>query len=156
MSKFKYVLIASLFIFFFGLQTFAQEQKPESSGQGSGRGFGIGNGNGKSETNSENSQDNQTAEKLVSSKTNRGVMIESKPRPVYTDKARAENLEGKVILKITFRANATIGKIKVVKGLGDLTQQAVEAAKKIRFQPAMKNGKPYTVTRNVEYTFTLY
>jgi hypothetical protein len=37
-----------------------------------------------------------------------------------------------------------------------LTEQAMEAARKMRFEPAMKNGIPYSVTKLVEYPFTLY
>jgi len=44
-----------------------------------------------------------------------------------------------------------------VQGLsGGLTEQAISAARNIRFEPAKRNGVPYTVVKQVEYNFTLY
>jgi outer membrane biosynthesis protein TonB len=37
-----------------------------------------------------------------------------------------------------------------------LTEQAIAAARQIRFEPAKKNGVPQTVTNQVQYQFTLY
>ena len=36
-----------------------------------------------------------------------------------------------------------------------LTEQAIAAARNIRFEPAKKNGVAYTVTQQIQYTFTL-
>ncbi len=85
------------------------------------------------------------------------LQIRSKPKAFHTKLALEKCIEGKVILKITFFSNGQVGKIKVVKGLPfGLSEQAVEVAKRIRFEPAMKGGKPITVTKKVEYTFTIY
>jgi TonB family protein len=66
-------------------------------------------------------------------------------------------VQGNVVLKVTFLANGKIGAVTPVSGLGfGLTQQAIDAAKKIRFEPAMKNGKPYSKVATVSYTFTIY
>ena len=46
--------------------------------------------------------------------------------------------------------------IKVVRGLEDgLTLRAIEAARKIRFNPATKDGAPVNVRGNLEYSFNL-
>lgn len=83
--------------------------------------------------------------------------ITSKPAANFTREARENNLQGIVQLRVTFKKNGKIGKIKVVRGIeGGLTEQAVAAAKQIKFEPARKNGKPVTVTKLIEYTFTLY
>jgi periplasmic protein TonB len=85
------------------------------------------------------------------------VRISSKPRAFYTELANEKCVQGKVVLKVTFFSNGQVGKIKVVKGLPfGLSEQAVEVAKRIRFEPAMKGGKPITVTKKVEYNFTIY
>lgn len=85
------------------------------------------------------------------------LQIRSKPRAFYTDLAREKCVQGKVVLKVTFLSNGQIGKIKVVKGLPyGLSEQAVTVAQKMRFEPAMKRGKPVSVTKKVEYTFTIY
>lgn len=64
-------------------------------------------------------------------------------------------LAGVVRLKITFEGDGKISNIKPVSELPcGFTDKAVEAAKKIKFQPAKKNGEPVSVTKTVEYTFT--
>ncbi len=86
-----------------------------------------------------------------------GLKILSKPRPGYTDQARRDNLQGTVVLRVTFQANAEIGPIQPTKSLKDgLTDQAIEAAKGIRFEPATVNGNPVTTMKQVEYTFSIY
>jgi hypothetical protein len=37
-----------------------------------------------------------------------------------------------------------------------LTEKAIEAAKKIRFNPAVKSGTPVSVRGNLEFSFNLY
>lgn len=87
----------------------------------------------------------------------RTFRIVSKPKAVYTDEARASGLQGQVVLEITFLANRTIGKIRTIKGLGDgLTDMAIAAARKITFEPQLRNGKPITVKKNVEFSFSIY
>ena len=65
--------------------------------------------------------------------------------------------EGIVRLRVTFLASGEIGEITVIsKSPKSLIEEAVKAARNIKFEPAKKNGVPYTVTKNVEYTFTLF
>jgi TonB family protein len=86
-----------------------------------------------------------------------GIRIISKPRANYTNEARTNYVQGKVVLRVTFKADSTIGAISVVSGLSDgLTERAIEAAKGIKFKPATRGGVPYSVTKPVEYTFTIY
>ncbi len=87
----------------------------------------------------------------------KGVRVISKPRANYTDAARINSVQGKVVLRVTFSANGSIGAISVVSGLPDgLTEVAKEAAKGIKFEPAKRGNVPYSVTKPVEYTFTIY
>ncbi len=86
-----------------------------------------------------------------------GVQIVLKPRARYTDSARRNQTQGKVVLRVTFMANGGTGAISVISGLGDgLTEQAIAAARKILFVCAQRNGVPYSVTKPVEYTFSIY
>ncbi len=86
-----------------------------------------------------------------------GIKILSKPRPGYTDAARQNNIQGTVILRVTFQANGQIGGISPVKGLGNgLTEQAIAAARRISFEPAKVNGVAQSVTKQIEYTFSIY
>ena len=96
-------------------------------------------------------------ESLVPETNSKGLKIISKPRPEYTESGRGNMVQGTIILRVAFLASGQIGGIQVVRGLLDgLTEQAVEAARRIRFEPATKNGLPISVTKHVEYTFTIY
>lgn len=82
--------------------------------------------------------------------------VTKKPEPSYTSKAEEERIFGAVFLKVVFSANGQIENIQVIAGLPyGLTEQAIKAAKKIKFVPAMKDGKPVAVWMHLEYNFTL-
>jgi protein TonB len=86
-----------------------------------------------------------------------GIKILSKPRPGYTDAARQANIQGTVILRVTFLASGQVGGISAVKGLPNgLTEQAIAAAHRISFEPAKVNGQAQSVTKQIEYTFSIY
>ena len=63
-----------------------------------------------------------------------------------------------VRLKVEFLASGKTGKIELVSNLcnGDkkLEQQAIDSARKVKFEPAIENGKKVTKVKTVEYTFT--
>jgi len=85
------------------------------------------------------------------------LKILSKPRASYTDAARQAGLQGKVVLKVTFQADGTVGSVVPVSGLGSgLTERAIAAAKAIKFEPQFKGGRAVSVTKTIEYTFTIY
>ncbi len=80
-----------------------------------------------------------------------------KSKANYTDKARQENVAGIVQLRVTFLASGGIGSISPIKTLPyGLTEQAINAAAKIAFIPAKKNGVPISITSVVEYHFSIY
>jgi TonB family protein len=84
------------------------------------------------------------------------VEILFKPKPVYTDEARNLQLEGEVLLEVMFGANGELHVNRVVRGLGHgLDEAAVNAANKIKFKPAQRNGAPVDATRTVTVTFQL-
>jgi TonB family protein len=124
-------------------------RKSLSKGEGGGIGSGSGEGSEKLKL-----KLNHIVKK---DSKNVGVMILSKPRPEYTCKARINNTQGKVMLKITFLANGEIGGVSLLDGLPNgLNEQAIQAARKIKFEPANINGKNYTVTKRIQYNFTIY
>jgi TonB family protein len=74
----------------------------------------------------------------------------------YTEEARRTGAHGTVVLNVVFRTDGAITNIRVIRGLPDgLTEKAIEAARKIRFQPAVRNGTPVSVRGVLEFTFTL-
>ena len=91
------------------------------------------------------------------------LSVTSKPKAAYTETASKKNVEGVVRLRIEFLASGEIGQIVDItrKKRGKLvryglTASAIDAAKRIKFEPAKKNGVPITVTRTFEYFFTRY
>lgn len=86
------------------------------------------------------------------------LRIVLKPLPAVTQhELQAINVQGIVRLRVVFGYDGNINSIVVVRGLPKgLTDKAVEAAKLIKFVPAQKCGVPVTITRVIEYSFTIY
>jgi protein TonB len=126
------------------------------TGSGSGGGLGSGNGNGTG-IGGRGGDDEGPPPPVKPVGVTQGLKILSKPRPGYTDAARTANIQGTVILRVTFLANGQVGSISPVKGLPNgLTEQAIAAARRIAFEPAKTNGQGQTVTKQIEYSFSIY
>jgi TonB family protein len=84
------------------------------------------------------------------------VEITYKPSPVYTNEARQLKLEGDVSLEIVFGANGQLHVNRVIRGMGHgLDEAAIEAANKMRFKPALRNGVPVDSTAIVHVVFQM-
>ena len=84
------------------------------------------------------------------------VEITFKPNPVYTPEARNLKLEGEVLLEVMFGANGQLHVNRVVRGLGHgLDEAAIDAANKMRFKPALRNGQPVDSTAIVHVVFQM-
>ena len=80
-----------------------------------------------------------------------------KPEPTYTEQARQNQVMGTVVLKAVFSADGSVKNIKVVSGLPyGLTEKAIDAASKIKFIPARKDGKNVSMLMTLEYNFNLF
>lgn len=85
------------------------------------------------------------------------LKIVFKPQAQYTEIARANQVRGTVTLRVSFLANGEIGGVSPVNSLPDgLTESAIAAARNIKFEPAKKDGVTYTVTKQVQYSFSIY
>lgn len=85
------------------------------------------------------------------------VEILDKPRAAYRTLNRGTFcIQGKVVLKVQFLESGKIGTIFVISRLPYVTPNAIEAAKKIKFIPAIKDGKPVTTFKAVAYEFGLF
>jgi TonB family protein len=74
----------------------------------------------------------------------------------YTQEAIDNQVQGTIILSLVFRRNGKVTDIRVERGLPHgLTAQAIAAAEKVRFEPAVKNGQPVSVRGNMEFRFRL-
>lgn len=84
------------------------------------------------------------------------VEVVWKPKPVYTNEARAKKLEGDVTLEVVFHAAGNVQVLRVVRGLGSgLDESARNAAEQIRFRPGRKDGVPVDRTGLIQITFEL-
>src|SRR5215204_4884362 len=84
---------------------------------------------------------------------NSPLRILEQPRPELPKDYGTNDFQGSIVLRVEFLADGAIGKISPVSTLPSLTDLAVEAAKKIKFQPALKEGKPVSVVKEVSYIY---
>jgi TonB family protein len=137
-------------------------------GSGMGNGKGNGRGDGEGDDNGTGRDEPPPAAPVKTPKptppptpkpagVTQELRILSKPKPGYTDAARQNNVTGVVRLKVTFSANGSIAGITPISGLPyGLTEQAIAAARGIRFEPKKIDGVPQTVSKTVEFSFTIY
>lgn len=82
--------------------------------------------------------------------------ILNKPTPGYTPEARRLKIEGDVMLQVRFTASGQVEVLRVVQGLGHgLDQLAQQAARRIQFKPATRDGRPVDEVTTIRVTFQL-
>ena len=82
------------------------------------------------------------------------LLREIKPR--YTEEARRQNIEGKVLLEIVVLLDGNIGSVRVVRSLGyGLDESAVAAVQQWRFAAAERYGTPVDVLVEIAVEFRL-
>jgi len=140
---------------------------PPSRGPGQGNGMGPGNGDGYGPGKDRGVGGGQYGPggdpttgsgggiPVMSEKLKPTILYREKAK--YTEEARQHKVEGTVVLTVVFGADGRIHDIRKVRGLPEgLTETSIEAAQKIRFQPAVQNGKPVSVRATLEFSFALY
>ena len=76
--------------------------------------------------------------------------------PEYTEEARKAKYQGTVLIFAEIDPAGTATNIKVQRSLGlGLDEKAVEAVRKWKFKPGMKDGEPVTVQVTIEVNFRL-
>lgn len=79
------------------------------------------------------------------------------PDPEYSEAARVAKDNGTVVLGVILGSDGIPGDIWVIRKLGlGLDQKAIEAVRRWRFQPAMRDGKPIPVLLAVEVNFHIH
>ena len=127
------------------------------SGTGVGSGTGSGYGGGSGDGEGDGTGTGGRVPPPVVAKVTSPYRIISKPRAAYTDAARTNQVTGSVLLKVTLLASGQVGSITPVRRLPHgLTEQAIAAARLIRFEPKKVNGQPVSVVITVDYGFTIY
>jgi protein TonB len=75
---------------------------------------------------------------------------------VYPQIARRLGKEGKVVLRLTLNEKGELVNIEIIEGAPyGFTESAIEAVKKSRFSPAIKNGKPIACRAILPVRFVL-
>ena len=76
------------------------------------------------------------------------------PVAVYTAEARQANVRDQVRLRLVLAGDGTIRNMFPVKSAGHaLTESAVTAAQQIKFEPALKHGRPVSQFVTLVYEF---
>ena len=118
--------------------------KPGGAGRVERSGFG-GTGFGKAAPAHKQEATNSTPLKIL-----------NKPNPGYTAEARHLKIEGDVTLQVRFTASGQVQILRVVRGLGyGLDQLAQQAARRIQFKPATRDGRPVDEVTTIRVTFQL-
>ena len=92
----------------------------------------------------------------VSEVTQRACIL-SKPQPGYTEEAQRNEAEGTVVLRAVLSSTGRVTDMKVLRGLPyGLTELALDAARRITFVPAIKDGRYVSQQVLIEYNFNLY
>lgn len=85
------------------------------------------------------------------------LKVTVKSAPSYTNSARQAGVRGTIQVAVLFGASGKVEHVMLLKRLGSgLDENAMRAAYRIGFEPQMKDGKPISVVRIVEYGFEIY
>ncbi len=80
----------------------------------------------------------------------------SGPNPLYPEAARRARIQGVVVLECVIGKDGEVDSVKVLRGLPlGLTEAAVDAVNKWRFEPSTLNGKPVEVLYILTVRFNL-
>jgi TonB family protein len=81
------------------------------------------------------------------------------PKPAYTSQAMLRRIQGEVTLSCIVLATGEVGKCEITKSLDSnnfgLDDEAMKAAKKFKFKPAMRKGQPVAVRVNIVLDFNM-
>jgi TonB family protein len=141
---------------------------PPSLGTGKGTGLGPGEGGGQGPGRGGNKGGGDMAigggpgtggsggQEVFTATAGMRPQILYQEKAKYTENARQNRVQGTVVVSVVFTADGRVSGARVVRGLPDgLNDEAIKAAQKIKFRPAMKNGQPVSVRMAIEFTFNL-
>lgn len=87
----------------------------------------------------------------------RKAVVISRPEPWYTEEGRQSGVTGTVVLRVVLSSSGEVTYLRAVSGLPrGLTENAMEAARHIKFIPAIKDGHFVSQYIQIEYNFGLY
>jgi TonB family protein len=74
-------------------------------------------------------------------------------RPEYPPEAFEQGVEGTVLLELVIDAKGKVARVKVLESILPLDEAAIRCAKKWRFKPAQKDGRPVATTAHAPIAF---
>jgi len=83
-----------------------------------------------------------------------GLLVR-KVDPEYPPEARAQNIQGIVLLRVRIDKEGSVSRLDIVSGPPELHDAAMEAVRLWKYQPYMLNGQPVEVESQVQVNFTL-
>jgi len=84
-----------------------------------------------------------------------GTWLVHRVQPEYPSEARAQNLQGAVVLDIQIQGDGTVGDINVASGDPILAKAAVQAVKQWRYKPYFVDGHAVESQARISMRFTL-
>lgn len=98
----------------------------------------------------------QSEQKPDANKPDVPLKVKLKPK-VKLDKRCRDFVSGVVRFRVTFHETGKVTDVETVKpsSCSHFDKAAAKAASKIQFEPAMKDGRPFTLKRLVEYNFRI-
>lgn len=136
-------------------------RKGIGTGEDGGVGSGKRRGSGPGEDGGQGTDKYQIGSRRPNPDVNEAVDTKpvalNKPRPNYTEEARKNKVQGSVRARLLVGADGQVKQVKI-SGAGlpnGLSEEAIQAAKQMRFQPAMKNGEKVAYWVIVEIEFNL-
>jgi len=82
-------------------------------------------------------------------------LLAQRPIPTYPPLARAARIEGKVVVEVVVSDKGSVTSARVVSGNALLTEEAINVAKKYRYQPYVVAGVPTVFRTRIEVSFSL-
>jgi protein TonB len=124
-------------------------------GTGVGTGAGPGNGAGLGPGNTEGVGGGDPGGGAVDVQ----VVALYTPKPAYTPQAMLRRIQGEVTLSCVVLASGDVGNCRITKSLDSnnfgLDDEALKAAKRFKFKPAMRKGQAVPVTVNIVLDFNM-
>jgi TonB family protein len=94
---------------------------------------------------------------FLGSELDQRARIERKPEPGFPEGARGRLSQGTVRLRAVLASDGTVRHVFVLKGVPyGFSELCVDAARRIKFTPAVRNGSPVSQFVTLEYHFRTY
>jgi TonB family protein len=94
-----------------------------------------------------------TAALPIHPEDSKSLVILRRQKPDYPLVAEREGIQGQVIVLVQISETGDVESAEVVSGVPELTDAALHAAKKFKFEPYLRDGKPIKVKTKLPFNF---